>query len=127
MELNKNGLQTAGKVIALGFIAAVAATGLAGVVNANAAEASSGHRFPNPGGGTHCKGWLNFAPASDWGAGGIVVKRVSCKTAKRLITRWAKYGQDIPWSYEVRAHDKGLAHGDVRLRQGRAVIVFQSY
>ena len=91
------------------------------------ASASSGHRFPNPGGGTVCKGWLNFQPATDWGAGGIVVKHTTCKKARSVITRSDKYGQWINWSREQRGHDKGLAHGDVRLRQGRAVIVYQTY
>ena len=126
MEINKNGLQPAGKVIALGLIGAVAASGLSSVVNADAAEAMT-HRFSNPGGGHACSGWLNFAPASDWGVGGIHVKNVSCKTAKRVAWQSEKNWQTGAWSREGRAHYKGLTHSDVRLRQGRAVIVFQSY
>ena len=107
------------------IVAGVAALALAGAAAPAQADASA-HRFPTPVGGTTCK-WLNFAPATDWGAGDIVAKHVSCKRARALITRWAKYGKPIAWSKQVRRHDAGLAHGDVRLRRNGAVIVFAAY
>ena len=128
----KNGLLTACKVIALGLSGAVVASGVGSIVNADAAEASSGHRFPNPGGGKACHGWVSFAPPTalpnDWGASGIHVKYVSCRFARSAVKHYGQHGPaGLPWSNERRGHAKGLGHYDVRLRQGRAVIVFQSY
>ena len=77
----KNGLLTASRVIALGLIGAVAATGLAGVVNADAAEAS---RFASP---KRC---------TQDGYGYVYKMSVSpdaaCGTGYKVVDKWVNYG-----------------------------------
>ena len=91
------------------------------------ADASTHHgRFATPNGGRTCN-WITFQPRTDWGAGNIVVKHVSCKKARAVIIRFAKYGKPIAWSHEVRSHPVGLNHADVRLGRGRAVVVFSAF
>src|SRR4051794_9458847 len=89
-----------------------------------AATPASAH-YTNPG-SKYC-GFILFTPNSDDGASGIEAKRVSCKTARRMV-KAVDRGNARPFGFtcKSRAHDDArfIAHSDWRCKRGKRVVTW---
>ena len=90
-----------------------------------AVAAPAGAHYTNPG-AKYC-GFIVFTPNSDDGASGIEAKRVSCRTARRIV-KAVDRGNARPFGFSCKArqHDDPLfiAHSDFRCKRGNRVVTW---
>jgi hypothetical protein len=88
------------------------------------AAPASAH-YTNPG-SKYC-GFIVFTPNSDDAASGIEAKRVSCKSARKIVKAINRgNARPLGFSCKSRTHDDPMfiAHSDWRCKKGKSVVTW---